>query len=142
MSTTAVTTAPTTTENGFERFIDKIGAFFKRAEPAINAAEGVAVSAEPFLALTPYGPEYDLVLNAIVGAQQTAEASLATGVTLTGEQKMALVLAAVTPGLTAILKSKNVTSGIPAAIAQFAQNVYNLQTGPATTVPPAAAAAK
>ena len=43
------------------------------------------------------------------------------------------------PGLTAILALKKVTSGVPAAISQFAQNVYNLQTGPVTTVAPTAA---
>jgi len=134
MATTAVTPAPA--ENGFERFIDKIGQFFKKDAPII---EGFAVAAEPFLALTPFGPEYALVVNAIIGVQKTATASLSTGASLTGAQKMALVLEAASPGLTAILASKQVTSGVPAAISQFAQNVYNLQTGPVTTVAPTAA---
>lgn len=133
MSTAAVVPAPA--ESGWTRFIDAIGSFFKKSAPVI---EGIAVAAEPFLALSPFGPEYDLVVNAIVGVQQTATASLTTGATLTGTQKMALVLEAITPGLTAILASKKVTSGIPAAISQFAQNVYNLQTGPTTTVAPVA----
>ena len=124
-------------ENGFKRFIDEIGSFFVKSAPTIEA---VAVAAEPFLALSPFGPEYDLVVNAIVGVQRTATASLTTGAVLTSTQKMALVLEAVTPGLSTILASKKVNSGIPAAISQFAQNVYNLQTGPVTTVSPAPAA--
>ena len=135
MSTTATPVAAASQPNGFIRFIDAIGNFFKKSAPEI---EEVAKDAEPFLALTPFGPEYDLVVNAIIGAQQTATASLATGVALTGVQKMAIVLQAVTPGLSSILASKKVTSGIPAAISEFAQNVYNLQTGPTTTVVPAA----
>lgn len=133
-------TQPTTAsspENGFQRFIDKIGSFFTKSAPVI---ETIAQDAEPFLALTPYGPEYDLVVNAIIGAQKTATASLVTGATLNGTQKMSLVLQAVTPGLSAILASKKVTTGVPQAISEFAQNVYNLQTGPTTTVPPTASA--
>jgi hypothetical protein len=137
MSTAAVVPgAPA--QSGFVRFIDAIGNFFKKSAPELEA---VAQAAEPFLALSPFGPEYDLVVNAVVGVQQTATASLAAGVGLTGVQKMALVLEAVTPGLTQILASKKVTSGIPAAISQFAQNVYNLQTGPTTTVAPGAVVA-
>ena len=139
----STTPASAPTENGFERFIDKIGRFFAKTAPMI---EDVAIEAEPFLALSPVGPEYNLVVNAIVGIQRTATASIATGVNLTGSQKMALVLEAVSPGLTAILASKKVTSNVPAAIAQYAQNVYNLQAGPVTTIaqsavvtPPAAA---
>ena len=135
MSTAAVVPAPA--ESGFKRFIDAIGDFFKKSAPVI---EEVAVAAEPFLALSPFGPEYDLVVNAIVGVQKTATASLTTGATLTGVQKMALVLQAVTPGLATILASKGVTSAVPAAIGEFAQNVYNLQTGPVATVAPAAKA--
>lgn len=123
-------------ESGFTRFIDAIGNFFKKSAPEIEA---VAEAAEPFLALTPFGPEYDLTVNAIVGVQQTATASLSTGATLTNAQKMALVLEAITPGLTSILASKNVTSGIPAAISQFAQNIFNLLAGPTTTVSPTVA---
>lgn len=140
MATASVTPAPAPPENGFQRFIDKIGALFIKAQPAINTANQLAVDAETFLALTPYGPEYDLVVNAVVGAEKTGAASLAAGTALTGAQKMALVLQAVAPGLSSILASKKVTSGIPAAIQQFAQNVYNLQTGPFTTVPPSTAA--
>jgi hypothetical protein len=132
----AAVVQPVSTESGFKRFIDAIGNFFVKSAPVL---ENVAVDAEPFLALSPVGPEYDLVVNAIVGVQKTATASLTTGATLTGAQRMALVLEAVTPGLSQILASKNVTSGIPAAISQFAQNVYNLQTGPMTNVPPVAA---
>ena len=100
--------------------------------------EKVAVAVEPFLALTPFGAEYDLVVNAIIGAQQTATASLAAGSTLSGATKMALVLQAVTPGVTTILASKGITEPIAVqqAIAEFAQNVFNLQSGLTTTVAP------
>jgi hypothetical protein len=139
MSTTPTPVAAAASQpSGFIRFIDAIGNFFVKSAPVI---EGVAVDAEPFLALSPFGPEYDIVVNAIVGVQKTATASLSTGGTLTGLQKMALVLEAVTPGLSAILASKKVTSGVPAAISQFAQNVYSLQTGPTTTVAPIAVSA-
>lgn len=131
----ATTPAPVPPQhNGFVRFIDAIGSFFVHQAPRIEA---IAIAAEPFLALTPFGPEYNLVLNAIVGVQKTATASLAASATLTGAQKMSLVVQAVTPGLTSILGSKGITGSIEAAIEQFAQNVYNLQTGPTTTVPAA-----
>lgn len=130
----ATAVAPVPQENSFKRFIDAIGHFFVKSAPTLEA---LAQAAEPFLALTPFGPEYDIVVNAIIGVQKTATASLTAGAELAGTQKMALVLQAVTPGLSAILASKNVTSGIPLAISQFAQNVYNLQTGPTTTVAPA-----
>lgn len=129
MGTTTATPAPAA--NGFIRFIDAIGNFFVHSAPEIEAA---AAAAEPMLALTPFGPEYDLVVNAIIGVQKTATASLTTGATLSGAQKMALVVEAATPGLTSILASKGITSGVPAAITQWAQNVYNMQTGPTTTV--------
>lgn len=136
MSTAAVTPAvPASKPNGFVRFIDVIGSFFVKTAPVLEKA---AVAAEPFLALTPYGPEYDLVVNAVVGVQQTATASLAAGSTLSGVQKMALVVESVTPGVTAILASKGITepAAVQQAVAEFAQNVYNLQAGPTTTVAP------
>lgn len=125
MSTAAITPAP----SGFKRFIDAIGNFFKKSAPIIEEA---AVAAEPLLALSPVGPEYDLVVNAIVGVQKTATASLLTGATLTDAQKMALVIQAITPGVTTVLASKGITepATVTTAIAQFAQNVYNFQTGP------------
>lgn len=134
MSTAAVTPAPK--ESGFTRFIDAIGHFFGHVAPVVEAA---AVAAEPLLALTPFGPEYALVVNAIVGVQKTATASLATSATLTAAQKMALVIEAVTPGVTTVLASKGITepAAVTAAISQFAQNVFNFQTGPvAVTVKP------
>jgi hypothetical protein len=131
MATAAVTPAPA--ESGFKRFIDAVGNFFVKAAPV---AEEVAVAAEPLLALSPIGPEYDLVVNAIVGVQKTATASLSTGATLSDEQKMSLVISAITPGVTTVLASKGITESVAvtAAIAQFAQNVYNLQTGPVAVV--------
>ena len=115
-------------ENGFQRWIDAIGRFFIKAAPVVKEVEAVAIAAEPFLALTPFGPEYNLVLNAIVGVQKSAEASLAAGASLNGAQKMALVIQSVTPGVSAILASKGVTSNIPAIVAAFAQNVYNMDS--------------
>lgn len=128
MSTTPVP-APPPPHNVFIRFIDKIGSFFIHAAPVIEEA---AVAAEPLLALTPFGPEYNLVVNAIVGAQKTATASLSTGAALSGTQKMSLTIQAITPGLSAILASKGIkeSTAVEQAIAEFAQNIYNLQTGP------------
>lgn len=136
MSTAAVTPAP---KNPFVRFIDAVGRFFVKEGPVIEAA---AVAAEPILALTPFGAEYALVVNAIYGVQKTATASLGTGATLTNEQKMALVIQAISPGVTAVLASKGITepTAVQTAIAQFAQNVYNLQTGPIAVTPAKAAA--
>jgi hypothetical protein len=134
MSSVAVTPAPK--ESGFTRFIDAIGHFFEHVAPTVEAA---AVAAEPLLALTPFGPEYALVVNAIIGVQKTATASLATSATLTAAQRMALVLEAITPGVTTVLASKGITepAAVTAAISQFAQNVYNFQAGPvAVTVKP------
>lgn len=128
-------------KNGFIRFIDAIGHFFVKAEPAI---EKVAVDLEPALAFTPFGPEYALVVNAIVGVRKTATASLASGVGLTGEQQMALVLQAATPGLNAILQSKGHTDNatIDAAVKQWAQVVFDILSGPiAAKIAPAPAPA-
>jgi hypothetical protein len=134
VSTAPVTPAPT----GFKRFIDAIGSFFEKTAPILEQA---AVAAEPLLALSPVGPEYDLVVNAIVGVQKTATASLSTGATLTAEQKMALVIQAITPGVTTVLASKGITetATVNSAIAQFAQNVYNFQAGPVALTAPAVA---
>jgi hypothetical protein len=127
-------------ESGFKRFIDEVGNFFVHTAPIV---EEEAVAAEPFLALTPFGPEYNLVVGAIVGIQKVATVSLSTGAALSGVQRMALVMSAVLPGLEAILKSKGITepAAVSAASSQFAQNVYNFQTGPVALLPPPAAAA-
>jgi hypothetical protein len=52
---------------------------------------------------------------------------------------MALAIQAITPGLTAILASKGIkeSAAVEQAIAEFAQNVYNLQTGPIAVIFPA-----
>lgn len=132
MSTAAVTPAPP--KGAFIRFIDEVGHFFVHAAPVVEEA---AVAVEPLLALTPFGPEYDLVVNAIVGVQKTAAASLATSAALTNEQKLSLVIQAITPGVTSVLASKGITEpvAVTAAIAQFAQNVYNFQAGPVVVKP-------
>jgi hypothetical protein len=137
MATVAV--VPVAQKNGFLRFIDAVGSFFVHVAPV---AEQVAVAAEPFLALTPFGPEYDLVVNAVVGIQKTATASIAAGVDLTGAQKMALVIQSVTPGLNTILSSKGVSTDTEAVIANWTQVVYDLLTGPVVSAAVAAAAVK
>jgi hypothetical protein len=143
MSTSAVVLAPTTAiaqSNGFVRFLDAIKNDFKKWEPVV---EEVAVAAEPVLALSPFGPEYTLVVNAIVAARQTATASLAAGVNLSGTQQAALVAQAATPALTAILASAGITETtvVQTAIAEFIQNVYNLNNGPVKVTTTAASAA-
>lgn len=132
MSTAPVVKQP----NGFVRFIDSIGHFFVKVAPVAN---NIAVAAEPFLALTPFGPEYDLAVNAIIGIQKTATASIAAGGTLTSEQKLALVVQAITPGLNTILASKGVTEDTQTHIATWAQLVFNLLAGPAIVTPAKAA---
>ncbi|MCA1596994.1 MAG: hypothetical protein LC772_11295 [Chloroflexi bacterium] len=122
------------TENVFERFIDRVKAVFIKAEPVIQAVETVAVAAEPFLALTPAGPEYAVAVNAIVGAQQVAEASIAAGTNLTGEQKAAIAVQAATPALNAILTSKGVSTGREKVIGTWIQNVFNILAGPVATL--------
>ena len=113
-----------------ERFIDKIEAVFVKAGPVAEAVEAAAVSAEPILALTPAGPEYQVAVNAIIGAQQVAEASLAAGTNLTGEQKAAIAVQAATPALNAILTSKGVSAGTESIISTWIQNVFNILAGP------------
>ena len=117
-------------ENAVERFIDKIEAVFVKAAPVAQALETAAVDAEPILALTPAGPEYQVAVNAIVGAQQVAEASLAAGTNLTGEQKAAIAVQAATPALNTILTSKGVSSGTEGVISTWIQNVFNILAGP------------
>ena len=117
-------------ENAVERFIDKIEAVFVKAAPVAEAVENAAVDAEPILALTPAGPEYQVAVNAIVGAQQGAEASLAAGTNLTGEQKAAIAVQAATPALNTILTSKGVSSGTESVISTWIQNVFNILAGP------------
>ncbi len=135
MSTAPVVKQP----NAFERFIDKLDTFFKKVAPiALTGAE----LARPFLALSPVGPEYNIALTGVetaISADQAIQAS--AGVPLTGAQKMAVAISVAAPQLQTILASKGITEStvVQTAIAQFAQNVYNLQTGPAAAVAPPAA---
>jgi hypothetical protein len=121
---------------GFVRFIDKVGGFFVRHEGAIEQA---AVDAEAVLALTPFGPEYDLVVNAIVGIRRMASASKSAGVAISGPDQMKKVVEAVTPGLVNILVSKNVIDNHDVHIANYTQVLFDLLSGP--TVGPAASTA-
>lgn len=125
----AITSAPAS-EGVLGRFIDKIEAVFVKVQPYEQAIETAAVAAEPILALTPEGPEYDVAVNAIIGAQQVAKASLAAGTTLTGVQKAGIAVQAATPALTAILTSKGVTAETEAVISSWIQNVFNILAGP------------
>ena len=132
MSTVVAAVPAIKTENGFQRFIDSLGSFLKKAAPVV--LEGADV-ARPLLALTPIGPEYNIALTGIetaISADQAMQAASATA--LTGVQKMAVAAAVATPVLTQILGSKGITEPVTVqtAIAQFLQNVFNLQTGPAT----------
>jgi hypothetical protein len=133
-----MSTAPVVQQhNGFVRFIDAVGHFFVRTAPVV---EEVAVAAEPFLALTPFGPEYNLVVNAVVGVQKNATASIAAGVNLTNEQKFALAVQASQPGLNAILTSKGITDDTDAHINNWVQLIFNLLSGP--VIPAVVAATK
>jgi hypothetical protein len=124
-------------ENGFERFIDKLKAFVKKEAPL---ADAVANAAKPILALTPFGPEYNLALTAIeTAARADVATQAAAGKPLTGTQQMALAVQLANTGIATILESKGVTepTAVQAAISQFLQNVYDLQTGPSAAVVPA-----
>lgn len=124
------------TENGFERFIDKLGSFFKTAGPL--ALEGAEL-ARPFLALSPIGPEYSIALTGIESAvkldQQMQAASAAP---LSGVQKMVLAVSVASAPIEQILSTKGITEpvAVKSAIAQFLQNVFNLQTGPVAVPAP------
>lgn len=117
-----------------ERFIDRIEAVFVKIQPALQAAETFAIAAEPILALTPAGPEYLVAVNAIVGAQQVAQASLAAGTNLTGSQKSAIAVQAATPALNTILASKGVSTDTQNVIAIWIQNVFNILAGPVASI--------
>lgn len=131
MTTAAVVPA---NENAFERFIDKVKAVFLKAAPVAQALEKVAVEAEPILALTPAGPEYLVAVNAIVGAQQVAQASLAAGTNLSGAQKAAIAVQAATPALNTILTSKGVSANVEGVISTWIQNVFNILAGPVASL--------
>lgn len=116
------------------RFIDGVEAFFLRVAPVAKTVETLAVAAEPVLALTPAGPEYQVAVNAIVSAQQVAQASLAAGTALTGTQKAAIAVQAATPALATILSSKGVSTDTENVIQTWIQNVFNILAGPVATL--------
>ncbi len=121
-------------ESAIERFIDQVKAIFLKVQPVAAALETAAVMAEPILALTPAGPEYQVAVNAIVGAQQVAQASLAAGTKLTGAQKASIAVQAATPALQTILTSKGVSAGIEVVIGSWIQNVFNILAGPVAAI--------
>lgn len=123
MSTAPVVPA----KNVFIRFIDAVGHFFVKVAPV---AEEIAVEAEPILAFTPIGPEYDVAVNAIVGAQKVATASIAAGANLTGTQKLNLAIQAATPALNTILTSKGVSADQETHVSNWIQLVFNILAGP------------
>ena len=131
MASSSVVPAP---QNVVERFIDEVKAVFVKAEPIGEALETAAVDAEPILALTPAGPEYQVAVNAILGAQQVAQASIAAGTNLTRTQKAAIAVQAATPALSAILTSKGVTSNVESVINTWIQNVFNILAGPVASL--------
>ena len=125
-----------------ERFIDQVKAIFVKAQPVAEVLETAAVMAEPILALTPAGPEYQVAVNAIVGAQQVAQASLAAGTNLTGAQKASIAIQAATPALQTILTSKGVSGKTESVIGNWIQNVFNILAGPVAAVVEAKVAGK
>ena len=127
MASTPVVAAP---ENAISRFIDEIKAVLVKVQPLTQALETAALAAEPILALTPAGPEYAVAVNAIIGAQQVAEASIAAGTNLTGVQKATIAVQAATPALNTILTSKGVTADTESIIGTWIQNVFNILAGP------------
>lgn len=126
---TAVAPAPTHV-SGFHRFIDDIGHVFVKAEPLAQTLESAAVAAEPVLAFTPFGPEYDVAVNAVVAAQKMANASIAAGANLTGAQKAAMAIQSATPALNTILSSKGVSGGTETIISTWIQAIFNILAGP------------
>lgn len=115
---------------GFIRLIDKVSGFFHaHGGEVLQCAE----AAEPFVAaLTPFGLEYDLVVNAIVGMRRTASAAQAAGVQMTGADQMKAVFAATAQPLSSILDARGVAKDDhDAAIATFLQAIYSLHTLPA-----------
>ena len=128
----AINSTTQTDAGTIERFIDKIEAVFVKAEPLTEAVETAAVAAEPLLALTPAGPEYQVAVNAIIGAQQVAKASIAAGTTLSGAQKAQIAVQAATPALNTILTSKGVSGDVESIISTWVQNVFNILAGPLT----------
>ncbi len=126
--------AATTSVSAVERFIDKVEAVFVKAQPVAQALETAALAAEPILALTPAGPEYQVAVNAIVGAQQVAQASLAAGTNLSGTQKAAIAIQAATPALDTILSSKGVSADTQGVITSWIQNVFNILAGPVASL--------
>ena len=131
---TTATPAVPAPDNVVERFIDEVKAVFVKAQPLAQAVEAAALMAEPILALTPAGPEYQVAVNAIVGAQQVAQASLAAGTNLTGTQKAAIAVQAATPALNTILTSKGVTTKVEGIITTWIQNVFNILAGPVASL--------
>lgn len=123
-------------KSGFIRLIDKLGGFFHTHEGTI---QDCAIASESIVgALTPFGPEYDLVVNAIVGMRRTAAAAQVAGVQVAGPDQMKVVFAATMPTLSSILSSKGIAKDDQdAIIATYLQAVYSLHTLPAVTVQPA-----
>jgi hypothetical protein len=117
-------------EDGFVRFIDRIGSAFVKAEPTVNQ---VAADLEPVLAFTPFGPEYDLAVNALYGIEKTAAASKAAGTELTASQKLAMAVQQVEPALNAILKAKGVSGDTRSHVENWVNLIYLLLSGPAGT---------
>ena len=134
MSTT--TTTPKT-PNAFVRFLDKVGAdVVKIVSVVYPAVLTVAEEAEPLvdLVLPAQGALFNACVQAAVLAEQAAVAASKTGVNLTGEQKLAKVIAAVGPLLTSELAKNGVVgTAADAAITNYINAIVALLNGPATS---------
>ena len=134
--------------NKFETILSKIGKdaksvvvdFFTKILPG---AVKVAQEAEPLIDLAEptLGPEFNVVTNAVAAAETAG--ALAAGTGVTSAQKMASVIAAVTPTLLPTLTAQGLASEEAATtIGNYAQAVVTvLNTFPvATAAAPAAKA--
>jgi hypothetical protein len=134
--------------NKFETFLSKLGKdtktvvkdFFSKVLPE---AVKVAQVAEPIVAIAAasagapsLGLEFTTVVNAVASAE--AAGNLAATATGTGPQKLAAVIAAVTPQLLPTLTGQGLTTDAAAtAISTYAQAVVTvLNTFPVTTATP------
>ena len=130
--------------NKFETILSKIGTESKKVvsvffTKVLPGAVKVAQEAEPFVsALEPaFGPEFAIVTNAVASAETAGALAGQSGAT--SEQKMAQVIAAVTPQLLPTLTAQGLESkAAQAAIETYSQAVVTvLNTFPAPAPAPA-----
>lgn len=114
----------------FIRLIDKLGSFFHAHGGELAQC---AEAAEPFVAaLTPFGPEYDLAVTAVVGMSRMGAAAQAAGLQMSGPDRMKGAFAIASSALASILTARGVvTQDQDAIILKYLQSVYDLHTLPA-----------